>query len=225
MKSYLFLALVFGLNLTSIGQSSDYITKSLKQFEQSLVKKDYALMDTLLAPSYKLGTYDKTVAGQVIPQIFAQYPSIKGIAFEFEKENKAWKAIVDYTIPSSGNQHSNIYFNSKGKIVSIDLFDEILAMSNTRDRKSGESETMFVNDQPFLSREELTAFYNKMVEEIETLDAEGIAVRNAKKQLKWKKLKRYHQKRFVGSVNWEELNTNYNAFANGFVNLHSHFTL
>lgn len=45
---------------------------------------------------------------------------------------------------------------------------------------------------PFLSRKEICQLFDEMISEIETLDAEGIEVRNNTKDINWKQYKQYH---------------------------------
>ena len=77
--------------------------------------------------------------------------------------------------------------------------------------------------EKFLTKSQIKDLYNRMISEIEFLDAEGIETRNRSREVSWKKIKKHYKKRFLASKNWDELESVYEKFGNGFVNLHSSF--
>ena len=77
--------------------------------------------------------------------------------------------------------------------------------------------------QNFLTKKQIKSFYNQMVSEIEFIDAEGIETRNKSREVKWKKIKKRYKKQFLKSKKWDDLESVYEKFGKGFVNLHSSF--
>ncbi|MEM8523529.1 MAG: S41 family peptidase [Bacteroidota bacterium] len=66
-------------------------------------------------------------------------------------------------------------------------------------------------------------FYQTMIEEIEAIDTEAIAVRNSKKKVSWKEYKEYHEAQFKMIKTDQAFKTKFHAFARGFSNGHSRF--
>lgn len=73
------------------------------------------------------------------------------------------------------------------------------------------------------SQAQIMSFYERMIEQIEAIDAEAIAVRNSKKKVSWKTYKEYHKAQFQTAKTDQEFKTKFNAFASGFSNGHSYF--
>lgn len=75
----------------------------------------------------------------------------------------------------------------------------------------------------FLNKSQLKDLYKSIVQEIDYLDAEGIAVRNSTKTVSWEQYKKYHKKPFTKSKTFQELEENFKNFGSGFVCGHSDF--
>jgi hypothetical protein len=65
--------------------------------------------------------------------------------------------------------------------------------------------------------------YDKMIQEIEDLDAEAIEVTNKTKAVNLESYKAYHKKRFLSVKNNQALKERFLEFGKGFVSGHSYF--
>jgi hypothetical protein len=79
-----------------------------------------------------------------------------------------------------------------------------------------------LNDS-FLSKKQVCKLFDDMILEIETLDAEGIEVRNTTKDVNWNTYKKFHRKKFKKVKSYYELKQKFEAFGAGFVCGHSDF--
>ena len=74
-----------------------------------------------------------------------------------------------------------------------------------------------------ITNKHIKTIYKQMIETIEFIDAEAIAVRNNTKTITWKTYKKHHKKKFRKARNSKDLKEAFISFADGFVNGHSHF--
>ncbi len=189
---------------------------SMHGFTESLVQKKYSLLEPHLSESFKIGDYPKSVAGQIIPQIYEQYPQLNSIRWDTIEDGNY---LCDYQFYGMEEQSSKVILDEKHKILKIELFDQILSQSSTQ-----KEDRVPLDSIPFLSKKQVEEFYDLMVSEIETLDAEAIETRNLKKDVSWDQYVKVRRQTFIEAKSWTELARQFNLFGNGFVNLHSHFS-
>ncbi|WP_251358675.1 hypothetical protein [Kangiella sp. TOML190] len=99
-------------------------------------------------------------------------------------------------------------------IVTIFFLTITLSISAERDKTPTEP-------PPFLTNKQKIEFFEKMIYEIERLDAEIIETRNHAKEVKWDQFKQHYRKLFEEASNWDQLSRRFYHFSQGLVNLHT----
>jgi pimeloyl-ACP methyl ester carboxylesterase len=142
MKKILLL-LVFSLTAITVNSQSSEIDNSIYAFEQSMIKKDYDLLKPHLSEEYKMGDYSGATVHQIIPQILTSYPlliSSKTISKD------SYSVVLDLNFKEIGKQKTNLTFDEKGKITSIQLFTDVInrsvAQANSNAKKEKARETI-----------------------------------------------------------------------------------
>ncbi|NQX82322.1 MAG: aspartyl protease family protein [Flavobacteriaceae bacterium] len=112
--------------LTYSQENGTIQNKEIHNLERGLQLSDYTLFQKSLSSSFTAGSHSIAMMDQVIPQILAQYPSLISLQV-LDTQNNISR--VEYNFKNIGKQVSNIHFDSENKISKIELFDNILNVS------------------------------------------------------------------------------------------------
>lgn len=202
-------------------QDTTSFRQTIQAFSESFSTKDYQKVAKYLHPEFKLGEYSLEMAEDLFSQIYAQYPTIKQVAFLHSSAQEDYYLVeVIYRSDEIEDQTSQIELSEDGKIIAIHLFDELMRQSEEQEAASDQP---YIDEKLFLSKKQRKQFYQQFTTEIERFDAEGQAVRNASRSVKWDAYKKKKKKAFLKANSWEAFGKAYQHFARGFINLHAHF--
>ncbi len=132
-KIILIVIAVSSVLTSSIAQSgkSD-ADEALRALKESLEKRNFAILEPFLDPSYKVGDYPRPGADKVLPQILAQNPGLVNFTIR-KKEVTADKTIVEIEYEVEGHpigtdkSTSRCMLTASNKFLTIEFFDAVLA--------------------------------------------------------------------------------------------------
>jgi len=100
----------------------DY-SKQVNALKQSFEAKSAKSIKPYLSPKFKINPLPANAAENVLSQIFAQFPKLNSLKIiKSEKE----KVTLAYDFNAMGKSESNMFFDSNGKITSIEFFENII---------------------------------------------------------------------------------------------------
>lgn len=125
-KVWYCLTLLIFLNLTQAQNLPKNFRTSLDTFEKALQSKDASALEDVLDAEFKVADYGLPTAIDVIEQILAQYPKLTRLKVTHFADRRA---DINYLFEQGPEQTSGITFSNSGKILTIELFNEIMETS------------------------------------------------------------------------------------------------
>ncbi len=117
--------------LPALGKSQlTSLHTSIEQVKQALKKRDYSLLQPLLAADVKIGDFPRGKNDLVVPQILQQLPAIDSILItSLTKQGNDTLVLLDFI---RNNKHSDnqLVFNQQGKITELGILGGVRALSS-----------------------------------------------------------------------------------------------
>lgn len=187
----------------------------VQALQKAWINNDSNALGALLSNQFTLGENDKRTSLSIIEQIIEQSTTLTDITM-LKHDNDIIE--VNYHFSNGTEQKSSIKLDENNYILSIEYFE------NAMSQNIASSDAVPLSDIDFLSDHERLNLYQLLINEINHYDAEARATRNNSKTVQWSEYVEHHKTSFINSQSWQELAENFQAFADGFVNLHSHMS-